>query len=127
MEREKLAVQMQNIETDIKYVFISDENRLVSLHRICMQQQKIIQALFEKVYPSPEACRPSYSVPITLDECNLSVGTINSLQNKGLKTLEDVYVYFKEYGDRGLLKIKCFGHRSLKEIKLRFQQYGYTH
>ena len=53
MEREKLQLKIEQLQTDLKYVFISEENRLVSLHRICMIQQELIEALCEKVYPAP--------------------------------------------------------------------------
>ena len=62
MKHEKLQLKIEELQTDLKYVFISDENRLVSLHKICMKQQELIEALCEKVYPAPPADRAPYCV-----------------------------------------------------------------
>ena len=58
---------------------------------------------------------------------NLSVHTINTLRNKEINTIEDLF----KWSDNELLKIKGFGRKALEEIRtlkrmLETKNYGVT-
>lgn len=61
---------------------------------------------------------------VPLEECALSVRTMNCCQNAGFVYLEDVYLYMKEHGETGLLKLKNFGRKSLRETREILEHHG---
>lgn len=64
-------------------------------------------------------------IMIHVDDTDLSIGAKNSLYNfrKDFEYLDNVYRFFLRNGERGLLKIKAFGRRSLNETKEAFKEH----
>jgi DNA-directed RNA polymerase alpha subunit len=94
---------------------------LQRLQRQVEQQQQQIERLLEHFEESQAPKREK----IPVEDLPTTPRLENCLMNAGFEYFEDVFSFYQEKGDVGLLRLKNFGRKSLNEVKDLFKEYGF--
>ena len=120
---------VSEIRTDVCsacHPFYTGEQRIVDTEGQVDRFLKRLQARDEILAADQarEEARTSPELPIA--ELEIGARTVNVLQEGGIHTAGDFLIRLSEEGERGLLDIKGFGHKSLADVKRRLRARGYA-
>lgn len=111
--------QEENNSQKIEDQLQETKEALSTLQRQVEKQQEQIERLLEHFEESQAPKREK----IPFEKVPMSVRLENTLDFAGFKYLDDVFSYYRENGDHGLLK--CLSTTSLNEVKDLFKEYGF--